>query len=357
MSLTTSLWRRGATAAASVTLLAGLAACGGSGDDSASGTDQVGLQLNWITNATWAGSYLADENGYYEEAGLDVDILTGGPNVDFMAALSSGQALAAFAGLTEPATLNQDNGDYVVVGTMYQKSPLSFISRAEDDITEPADLEGKRVGISATSQSVWEQFSSTAGIDTSTVEVVPITTGPEAIAADDVDAYLGFITEGPALLEAQGMEANAFLLQDFGYGYYVDVYTVRREDLEDEQKRDQIKRLLKADLQGQLDMINDPEAAAELTVERYGQELGLDYETELATAKAAAELFYSPTTEERGIGYMAGDELTLSMETLNSILGTDLPLDGEGYVDMSLLDEIYEEDPDFGQLPPMDSLG
>ncbi|WP_161968293.1 ABC transporter substrate-binding protein, partial [Priestia megaterium] len=93
--------------------------------------------MNWITNATWAGSYLADENGYYEEAGLDVDILTGGPNVDFMAALSSGQALAAFAGLTEPATLNQDNGDYVVVGTMYQKSPLSFISRAEDDITEP----------------------------------------------------------------------------------------------------------------------------------------------------------------------------------------------------------------------------
>ncbi|MBS45986.1 MAG: hypothetical protein CMH83_22990 [Nocardioides sp.] len=349
--------RRTVASIAAATFLTGtLAACGSDdSSESASGLDEVTLQLNWITNSTWAGSYLAQENGYYEEAGLDVDIATGGPNVDFMAALSSGQALMAFSGLTEPATLNQDGGDYVVIGTMYQGSPLSFISEAEDGITEPSDLEGKKVGISATSQSVWEQFSTAAGIDTSQVEVVPITTGPEALAAGDVDAYMGFITEGPALLEAQGMDPEAFLLQDYGYGYYVDVYTVRREDLEDDEKREQIKALLKADLEGQLDMINDPEGAAQLTVDRYGQELGLEYDTELYTAESAAELFYSPTSEEEGIGYMAGDELALSMDTLSTILGTEMPEDGGDFIDMSLLDEIHEEDPDFGQLPPQDS--
>lgn len=354
MHSTRTRFRRGLIALGVATFAAAsLAACAAddSGSAAADELTSVGLQTNWILNSTWAGSYTADEEGYYEEAGLDVDILTGGPNVDFMAALSSGQALAAFAGFTEPATLNQDGGDFVVVGTLYQASPLAFISAAEDGITEPADLEGKRVGVSTTAMSVWEQFSSVAGIDTSTVELVPITTGPEALVAGDIDAYLGFSTEGPALLESLDIEPEWFLLQDYGYGYYVNVYTVRAADLDDDAKREQIKALLKADLEGQLAMIKDPAAAAQLTVDLHGQELGLDYDTELFTAESASQLFYSPTTEEHGIGYMGGDEMTVAMETLNMILGTDMPLDGSGYVDMSLLDEIRAEDPDFGILP------
>lgn len=347
------------SSAAAVALAGGLSACGGSDTTtSASGEelDQVSLQLNWIENTTWAGSYLAQENGYYEDAGLDVELRTGGPNVDFMSALGAGKALVAFAGFTEPATLNQDSDDYRIIGTMYQKSPLAFVSQQGSGITEPADLEGHKVGISSTSMSVWKQFSKTAGIDTSSVDVVPITTGPEALAAGDVDAYLGFSTEAPGQLQALGMTAESFLLQDFGYGYYVDVYTVRQKDLDDTDKRDQIKRLLKADLLGQIAMIEDPQGAADLTVSRYGQSLGLDADSELTIAVAAAPMFYSDTSESTCIGYMAGDELTLSMTTLNTILGTDLPLDGEGYVDMSLLDEILEEDPDFGQLPDQSTL-
>lgn len=350
--------RRGIAAAGAVALAAAaLVGCATASDDSGSGTGggdeltSVGLQTNWILNSTWAGSFTAEENGYYADAGLDVDILTGGPNVDFMAALSSGQALVAFAGFTEPATLNQDGGEFVIVGTLYQGSPLSFISAKEDGITGPAELEGKRVGVSATAMSVWEQFSSVAGIDTSTVELVPITTGPEALVAGDIDAYLGFSTEGPALLSSLGIEPEWFLLQDYGYGYYVNVYTVRQQDLDDPEKRELIKSLLKADLQGQLAMIEDPAAAAALTVSLHGDQLGLDEESELFTVESASELFYSPTTREMGIGYMGGDEMTVAMETLNLILGTDLPLDGSGYVDMTLLDEIYAEDPGFGTLP------
>src|SRR5690606_34279905 len=140
-------------------------------------------------------------------------------------------------------------------------------------------------------------------------------------------------------------------LQDYGYGYFVNVYTVRKQDLDDPAKRELIKRLLKADLQGQLDMINDPEKAGQVKFDRYGNELGLDRHTEVATARAAAQLFYSATTIEKGIGYMGGEELEIAIKTMNSILGTDVPLSGEGIIDMSLLDEIFAEDPSFGKLP------
>ncbi|GGM81345.1 ABC transporter substrate-binding protein [Dactylosporangium sucinum] len=343
------------TAGAVAALLALTGCSGGSSDTDSSadsGSGSVGLQLNWIQNSTWAGSYLADEKGYYGKAGLKVDIMTGGPNVDFMAALSSGKALVAFAGLTEPATLNQQGGDYRVVATMYQKNPLSVISKSGSGITTPKALEGKRMGVSTTAMSVWNQFAAVSGIDTKKVKIVPITTGPEALVAGDVDAYLGFSTEAPGQLAALGVSVDLFLLQDFGFGYYVDVYTVRQAALNDPKKRDEIKRLLKADLQGQLDMIADPDAAAQLTVNRYGKTLGLELSSEKSITTAASKLFYSPTTEAKGIGYMAGDELTLSMKTLNTILGTSLPLDGSGYVDMSLLNEIKAEDPSFGTLPP-----
>lgn len=327
-----------------------LAGCGGDGG-AGEGVDSVALQLNWITNATWSGSYLAEENGHYTDQGLDVELRPGGPNIDFMAPLSAGQVLVAFAGMTEPMTLNQDGADFRIVGTMYQKSPIAIVSLAENGIEGPEDLEGRRLGLSTTSLSLWEQFSERAGVDTSQVEIVPIQFGVDALVAGDVDAMMGYVTEAPVALEARGLEPSYFLLQDYGYGYFVNVYTVRAEDLEDPEKRDQIKRLLKADLQGQLDMISDPEAAGQITYDRYGEELGLDLETEIATARAAADLFYSETTMDKGIGYMGGEELRVTMETMNAILGTDYPLDGAGIITNELLDEIYEEDPDFGTLP------
>jgi len=342
----------GAVVAATAAAALALSACSSTTDDpSSSAPDNVALQFNWITNATWSGSYLADENGHYEDANLNVELRSGGPNVDFMAPLSTGEVLVSFAGMTEPMTLNADGADFRLVGTMYQKSPISIVSLKSTGITGPKDLEGKRLGLSTTSQSLWEQFAQVAGVDTSKVEIVPIQFGVDTLVAGDVDAMMGYVTEAPIALEAKGLEPAYFLLQDYGYGYFVNVYAVRKQDLDDPTKRDLIKRLLKADLQGQLDMINDPELAGKVTVDRYGNELGLDLDTEIATARSAAQLFYSATTLEKGIGYMGGEELEVAMKTMNSILGTNLPLNGEGIVDMSLLDEIRAEDPSFGKLP------
>jgi ABC-type nitrate/sulfonate/bicarbonate transport system substrate-binding protein len=338
-----------AVAAASLTL----AGCAGEAPTSTDGKlDKVALQFNWITNATWSGSYLADENGHYKAAGLDVDLRTGGPNIDFMAPLSTGEVLMAFAGMTEPMTLNKDGADFRIVGTMYQKSPISIVSLKKANINTPKDLEGRKLGLGATSRSLWDQFATVAGVDKSKVEIVPIQFGVDTLVSGDIDAMMGYVTEAPIALAAKGLEPNYFLLQDYGYGYFVDVYTVRQSDLDDPVKRDLIKRLLKSDLQGQLDMIKNPEQAGKVTVQRFGDELGLDLNTEIATARAAAQLFYSDTTKEKGIGYMGGEELRVAMQTMNSILGTNYPLDGKGFVVNDLLDEIRAEDPSFGQLPP-----
>jgi ABC-type nitrate/sulfonate/bicarbonate transport system substrate-binding protein len=317
---------------------------------SAAPTD-VTLQLNWIKDATWAGSYVAQQNGYYAAAGLNVDVKTGGPNVDYMAQLSAGKALIAFAGFNDPATLNAKGGDFRVVGTMYQRSPIAIISKADSGITNPKALEGKRLGLATSALLNWKQFAQINKVDMSKVKVVNTDDGASALVSGQVDAYMGYATEAPSLLASKGVKSQNFLLQDFGFGYYVDVYAVRASDLKDAAKRDQIERLLMSDLQGQLAAIKDPTAAGKLTYQLFGKQLGLTEDSQVSNATAAVPFFCSATTKTHGIGYMAGDELKTAVDTINLINGSKLDEKGTGLVDMSLLDDIHQKDPSFGQIP------
>lgn len=322
------------------------------GDSGAAGSlDDVTLQLNWIRNATWAGSFTAQSTGLYKEAGLNVTIETGGPNVDYMAALSAGKALVAFAGFNDVVTLNEKGEKMRVVGTMYQRNPIGIISKAGSGIDNPSALEGKKLGLGTSSLLNWQQFAKMNNVDQSKVEIVNTDDGVGALVSGQVDAYMGYATEAPSLLAAKGIDSDYFVLQDFGFGYYVDVYAVRQQDLDDATKRDEIKRLLKSDLEGQIAAISDPDAAGKLTADLYGKELGLDVKSQVDNVREAAPFFCSPTTDEHGIGYMDGDTLKTAIETVNLTTGSDLPTENPDVVDMSLLDEIHADDPDFGKIP------
>jgi NitT/TauT family transport system substrate-binding protein len=62
-------------------LIAGVAFAFGLGLAAAQAQDKVTLQLKWVTQAQFAGYYVAKEKGFYKEAGLEVDIKPGGPDI------------------------------------------------------------------------------------------------------------------------------------------------------------------------------------------------------------------------------------------------------------------------------------
>ena len=206
------LWGVAAGAIAAGSLLAACSSGSSSSTGSTTGSaaTPVTLQLNWTTDATWAGSYEAQAQNYYQAAGLNVDIATGGPNVDYMAQLSTGHALAAFAGFNDPATLNAKGGNFRVIATMYQRSPIGIISKKGSGITNPKSLEGKRLGLASSALLNWQQFAKINNVDPSKVKIVNIQDGPSALASGQVDAYMGYVTEAPSLLEAKGIASQSF---------------------------------------------------------------------------------------------------------------------------------------------------
>ena len=151
------------TAIAAAALAVLLAACGGSSADPAASASEEGsaapsaptaqagdlrdvtVMLDWTPNTNHAGMYLAAENGWYEDAGMDVRIIQPGEQGG-LPALASGDADFAVS-VQEALTPARAQGAPVVsVAAIIASNTSSLIALADEGIDRPADLEGHRYG-------------------------------------------------------------------------------------------------------------------------------------------------------------------------------------------------------------------
>lgn len=143
----------GLAAALAVTLA--LAACSSSDDDSttpsdgsssAAGLTPVKLQLQWFTQAQFAGYIAAKEKGYFKDAGLDVTILEGGTDIVPQTVLAQGKADFAIAWVPKALASREQGAAITDIAQIFQRSGTLQVSFKDKNITTPADLKGKKVG-------------------------------------------------------------------------------------------------------------------------------------------------------------------------------------------------------------------
>jgi ABC-type nitrate/sulfonate/bicarbonate transport system substrate-binding protein len=142
--------RRGAILAAATTaLLLGLAACGDGDDDAGSGgqagSEQVTLVLDWTPNTNHGGIYLAEASGYYDDAGIDLEIVQPG-ETDPLQALGTGNADFAISVQEALVPARAAGVPAVSVAAIIEHNTSSMLALAESGITSPADFEGHRYG-------------------------------------------------------------------------------------------------------------------------------------------------------------------------------------------------------------------
>lgn len=112
----------------------------------------VRLQLKWVTQAQFAGYYAALNQGYYAEAGLDVEIIPGGPDISPQQVLAAGGAefaidWAGSALASREQIVNGGGSGPVNVGQIFQRSGMREIAFKDSEIESIEDLEGKNVGV------------------------------------------------------------------------------------------------------------------------------------------------------------------------------------------------------------------
>ena len=145
---------RAAWAAALASCVLAMAACGGDDNKSSSSSTaggtaklaKVKLQLQWFTQAQFAGYFAALQEGYYKDAGLDVQILEGGTDIVPQTQLAQGHADYAIAWVPKALQSREQGAGITDVAQVFQRSGTLQVSFKDKNITTAANLKGKKVG-------------------------------------------------------------------------------------------------------------------------------------------------------------------------------------------------------------------
>jgi NitT/TauT family transport system substrate-binding protein len=109
--------------------------------------NSVTLQLQWVTQAQFAGYYVAVDKGFYEEEGLDVKILAGGPDIAPPQVLAGGGADAMLNWMPSALAAREKGLPVVNIAQPFKSSGLMLTCWKDTGITGPQDFKGKTIGV------------------------------------------------------------------------------------------------------------------------------------------------------------------------------------------------------------------
>jgi NitT/TauT family transport system substrate-binding protein len=276
-----------------------LSACSGSdsGDTSSEGPSMsvnpltpVKLQLQWFTQAQFAGYYAALDQGYYQDEGLDVQIIEGGVDIVPQSVLADGSVDYAIAWVPKALASREQGAEITDVAQIFQKSGTLQVSFKDKDITTAADLKGKKVG----NWGFGNEFELFAGMTkaklnpASDVTLVQQQFDMNAFLAGDIDAAQAMTyNEYAQLLESTNPatgklytpdDFNAINWNDEGTAMLQDAIWANSSKLaSDKDYQATTEKFIKASLKGWIYARDNPEKARDIVVAK-GSQLGASHQ-------------------------------------------------------------------------------
>jgi NitT/TauT family transport system substrate-binding protein len=319
-------------------------ACSSLSTPTATPVDQTSIQFSWIPTSEFAGFYEAANSGYYTEENLEVSFHEGGFDedgnfIDSIVRVTNGDA---DFGITDGGALlvaRAGGASIIAIAAIYQRSPVSFVSLAENNIIQPSDLVGKTVALDpAGSGSTFQALLASQGIDSAQVNVIPRTDPTLApLLTGEADVIDGWVTNEAVLLTLGGYEFNTLLITDYGINIYPNVIFTTEEMIVN--NPDLTERFLRATLRGIENTVIHPEDAARLVIIQ-NPERTLEVETESMLTSIP---LLNPVGSRLGLMHSETWEITHRIFVEQGILSE--PIDLNAAYTLDFLDRINEASP------------
>lgn len=302
-------------------LLGILAGCGSnssnetaSGDASSSEGEEkeltkVRLQLKWLPQTQFAGYYVADAKGYYEEEGIDIEILSGGPDIIPEQQVANGAADIGMAWVASLLSHREEGFPLVEFTQITQKSAFLLVSKKEANINSPDDLVGKKIGawfggLEFEILALLDKY----GIDKDKdVELTKQGFTMDQILDDQIDVASALTHNEFLVLLESGLsrdDLNIIDMNEEGVAMLQDSLFATEEWLAENE--DVAVRFLRATLKGWKDVINNPEEATDIVMELV-DENSTTREHQLNMAIEIAKLVKPEGFDIDKIGYIDAD--------------------------------------------------
>ena len=275
------------------------AACGGS-DDAATDTTAaaatecaeltpVKLQLQWFTQAQFAGYYAAQDQGFYEAMCLDVTILEGAVDIAPHVVLANGESDFAISWVSKALAGREGGANIVDIAQIFQRSGTLQVSFKDKNITTAADFTGKNIGNWGFGNE-FEIFAALtkAGLDPAKdVTLVQQQFDMAGLLAGDIDAAEAMTyNEYAQVLEAVNPDTGAlYTAEDFnvvsyedeGVGMLQDAIWADGARLSDPAYVDTATKFVAASIQGWAFCRDNTQACTDIVVAK-GSKLGASHQ-------------------------------------------------------------------------------
>lgn len=296
--------------------------------------DTVNFQLSWTHSVQFGGSYIADSKGYWAQEGLNVALIPGGPNAPVEPPVVSGTALMGISAADYTAAAVSQGAPFKIVAVAMQKNPFAIASLPANPVNSPADLVGKKIGMSVSNTPVLAALCTINNVDINEIEIVPTQYDAAPLVSGQVDCLLCWATDLPVAMTIQGVDNVTMLMADHGYAVHSQTYIATDDSLAN--RRAELVALLKGEIQGWNDYQADPAAAAALTVDMF-PDAGLNLDAQILQAEKQVPLMFSDLTDAEGFGWWTDDTVAENIATLALL---DREVTPELW-DRSLLEEVH----------------
>lgn len=256
-------------------------------------SEKITFVLDWTPNTNHTGLYVAQEKGFFEEAGLDVEIVQP-PEDGAVVLVASGKAQfgVSFQDSLAPAFAGDDALPVTAVASVIQHNTSGIISRAGEGMDRPKGMEGHSYATwnGSIELATLKEVVEADGGDFSKVELIPSTVTDEvsALKTNSVDSIWIFYAWAGVKTELEGLDTDYFAFSDIDpvFDYYTPVIISGNKFLKENPET--AKAFLSALSRGYEFAMENPEEAADILCSAAPE---LDKELVLASQKYLADQY------------------------------------------------------------------
>jgi NitT/TauT family transport system substrate-binding protein len=288
---------------------------------------------DWLIQGHAAPVFVAQDKGYFAEAGLEVTIGRGYGSADAAKRAASGQTDIVLGDTATAMLLRANEGASIkAIAPHYDVAPLAIVAGEEAHVRSPKDLEGKTIADVAGSSPrlLFPAFAALAGFDASKVawQTVDPAVRDTHLAAGQVSLVGGFLSNVPlieAMARQQGSDRSFTVLRyaDYGFEMYGNSYLAADRLIAE---RPQVLSAFVAALaKGIRDTYRDPAGAVEILRKSHPE---LDPETSIRQIEIARDTIITDHTRSQGLAVFDEARMQKTKELAQQYLGLqrDLPL-------------------------------
>ena len=258
---------------------------------------QVTLQLNWFPEAEHGGYYAALVHGYFQEEGLDVEILPGGPETPVVQQVARRAATFGIVNADNVLFGRAQEAPVVAVMAPLQISPRCLIVHKSSGIRDFEDL--KNITLAMSSSNAFSHYLRYK-LPLPGVKIVPYPGNVAQFLINKDYAQQGYVFSEPFVARKEGGDPKILMLSDLGFNPYTSLLCTHESQLEDQPHL--VRKMVAASIRGWQKYIESP-AKANQRIHEANPEMDLDileYGAETLTP-----LVLDSVAEQQGIGTMS----------------------------------------------------